>query len=131
MPARAPRAWRRRARRWPSVAELVGCPVEQVLVSSTGVIGVHLPVDKVVNGAAAAFAALSRNGHTAARGIMTTDTGPKEFAVQVETPAGTFRVGGIAKGAGHDRADDGDHAGVRDDRCGGGAGAAGPRARAK
>ena len=84
-----------------SVADLVGCPVEQVLVSSTGVIGVHLPVDKVVNGAAAAFAALSRDGgHNAARGIMTTDMGPKEFAVQVETPAGAFRVGGIAKGAG-------------------------------
>ena len=31
---------------------------------------------------------------------MTTDTGPKEFAVRVETPAGAFRVGGIAKGAG-------------------------------
>ena len=42
----------------------------------------------------------SRDGHTAARGIMTTDPGPKEFAVQVETPAGAFRVGGIAKGAG-------------------------------
>ena len=83
-----------------AVADLVGCPVEQVLVSSTGVIGVHLPVDKVINGAAAAFAALSRHGHTAARGIMTTDTGPKEFAVRVDTPAGAFHVGGIAKGAG-------------------------------
>jgi len=83
-----------------SVAALVGCPVEQVLVSSTGVIGVHLPVDKVVSGATAAFAALSRDGHNAARGIMTTDLGPKEFSVQVATPAGVFRVGGIAKGAG-------------------------------
>jgi len=83
-----------------AVADLVGCPVEQVLVSSTGVIGVHLPVDKVINGANAAFAALSRDGQTAARGIMTTDTGPKEFAVRVDTPAGAFHVGGIAKGAG-------------------------------
>ena len=83
-----------------AVADLVGCPVEQVLVSSTGVIGVHLPVDLVVNGATAAFATLSRNGHSAARGIMTTDTGPKEFAVRVDTAAGAFRVGGIAKGAG-------------------------------
>ena len=82
------------------VAALVGCPVDQVLVSSTGVIGVHLPVDKVVRGARAAFAALSRDGHTAARGIMTTDTSPKEFAVRVDTPAGAFHVGGIAKGAG-------------------------------
>ncbi len=83
-----------------AVAELVQCPVEQVLVSSTGVIGVHLPADKIIAGASAAFAALGRDGHAAARGIMTTDLGPKEFAVQVETPAGTFRVGGIAKGAG-------------------------------
>ena len=83
-----------------AVAGLVGCPVEQVLVSSTGVIGVHLPVDKVVKGAAAAYAALSRDGHPAARGIMTTDTSPKEWAVRVDTPAGDFRVGGIAKGAG-------------------------------
>ena len=83
-----------------AVAELAGCPVEQVLVASTGVIGVHLPADKVVAGAAAAFAALSRDGHTAARGIMTTDLLPKEHAVRVESPAGTFHVGGIAKGAG-------------------------------
>ena len=83
-----------------AVAGLVQCPVEQVLVSSTGVIGVHLPADKMIAGASAAFAALGRDGHAAARGIMTTDLGPKEFAVQVETPAGTFRVGGIAKGAG-------------------------------
>jgi glutamate N-acetyltransferase / amino-acid N-acetyltransferase len=83
-----------------AVAALVGCPIEQVLVSSTGVIGVHLPADKVIAGAASAFAALGRDGHTAARGIMTTDTGPKEFAARVETPAGAFTVGGIAKGAG-------------------------------
>lgn len=83
-----------------AVAELAGCPVEQVLVASTGVIGVHLPADKVVAGAAAAFAALSRDGQTAARGIMTTDLSPKEHAVRVECPAGTFHVGGIAKGAG-------------------------------
>ena len=83
-----------------AVADLVGCPAEQVLVSSTGVIGVHLAADKVVAGAAAAFAALGRDGHAAACAIMTTDTGPKEFAARVETPAGAFHVGGIAKGAG-------------------------------
>ena len=83
-----------------AVAALLGCPVEQVLVSSTGVIGVHLPADKVIAGARAAFAALCRDGAAAARGIMTTDTSPKEAAVRVETSAGTFHVGGIAKGAG-------------------------------
>ena len=48
----------------------------------------------------AAVSALSRDGRRAARGIMTTDLGPKEYAVHVETPAGVFHVGGIAKGAG-------------------------------
>jgi glutamate N-acetyltransferase/amino-acid N-acetyltransferase len=83
-----------------AVAALVGCPAREVLVSSTGVIGVHLPADKIVAGAAAAYAALGRDGHPAARGIMTTDTAPKESAVRVTTPGGSFHVGGIAKGAG-------------------------------
>lgn len=83
-----------------AVAGLVGCPIDQVLVSSTGVIGVHLPLSKIVAGAGAAYAALGRDGHTAARGIMTTDLSPKEHAVRVTTPRGVFHVGGIAKGAG-------------------------------
>jgi len=83
-----------------AVASLVGCAATEVLVSSTGVIGVHLPADKIVAGAAAAYAALGRDGHPAARGIMTTDTAPKECAVRVSTPSGAFHVGGIAKGAG-------------------------------
>jgi glutamate N-acetyltransferase/amino-acid N-acetyltransferase len=83
-----------------AVAALVGCPADQVLVCSTGVIGVDLPAGKVIDGAAAAHAALGRDGDAAARGIMTTDVAPKQHAVEVTTPAGTFRVGGIAKGAG-------------------------------
>jgi glutamate N-acetyltransferase/amino-acid N-acetyltransferase len=83
-----------------AVASLVGCPVTHVLVCSTGVIGVDLPADKVIAGAGAAHAALGRDGAAAARGIMTTDVAPKEHSVEVTTPAGTFRVGGIAKGAG-------------------------------
>jgi glutamate N-acetyltransferase/amino-acid N-acetyltransferase len=51
-------------------------------------------------GVTSAVAALSRDGATAARGIMTTDLGPKEHAVHVETAGGVFHVGGIAKGAG-------------------------------
>ena len=51
-------------------------------------------------GVHSAAAALSRDGASAARGIMTTDLAPKEHGVQVETPKGVFRVGGIAKGAG-------------------------------
>ena len=55
----------------------------------------------VTDGIAAAVAALSRDGGAAAaRAIMTTDPFPKEAAVEVATPAGSFRVGGIAKGSG-------------------------------
>ena len=83
-----------------AVAALVGCPADRVLVCSTGVIGVDLPADKVIAGATAAHAALGRDGENAALGIMTTDVAPKQHAVEVATGAGTFRVGGIAKGAG-------------------------------
>ena len=72
-----------------------------VLVSSTGVIGVKLPMDKVERGIADAASKLSpSNGADAARAIMTTDPFPKEAAVEVNADAGTFRVGGIAKGSG-------------------------------
>ena len=82
------------------LAELIGCAPTQVLVASTGVIGVALSLDKLRTGIERAHTALSGEGHPAALAIMTTDTGPKEYAVRVETPTGTFRVGGIAKGAG-------------------------------
>jgi glutamate N-acetyltransferase/amino-acid N-acetyltransferase len=83
-----------------AAAAVLGCRPHEVLVCSTGVIGVGLKLDRVERGIAAAAAALGRDGHPAARAIMTTDTGPKESAVRVETSAGTFHVGGIAKGAG-------------------------------
>ena len=81
-------------------AAVLGCAPEEVLVASTGVIGVHLNREKVLAGARAAAAALSYDGESAARGIMTTDLTPKTHAVQVQSDAGAFRVGGIAKGAG-------------------------------
>ena len=81
-------------------ASLLGCPPEQVLVASTGVIGVHLDEAKVVAGIRAAVEALGRDGEPAARAIMTTDLAPKSAAARVETPQGAFHVGGIAKGAG-------------------------------
>ena len=83
------------------VASIVGCAPEQVLVASTGVIGVQLDLDRLRRGAGEAAKALSMAGHAdAARAIMTTDRAPKSAAVSVATPAGTFRVGGMAKGAG-------------------------------
>lgn len=83
------------------VASRLQCDASAVLVASTGVIGVDLPLGKVQAGADRAIAALSTDGAAAAaRAIMTTDLGPKEHAVEVRTALGRFRVGGMAKGAG-------------------------------
>ena len=77
------------------------CEHNQVLVASTGVIGVKLDMAKVDAGIASAAGCLSRSGGPlTARAIMTTDPFPKETAVEVSAPRGTFRVGGIAKGSG-------------------------------
>jgi glutamate N-acetyltransferase/amino-acid N-acetyltransferase len=82
-------------------AEAVGCAAAEVIVASTGVIGVHLPMDKVRAAIPAAAAALSREGGpAAARAIMTTDTRPKEVAIELPIGGRTVRIGGMAKGAG-------------------------------
>jgi glutamate N-acetyltransferase/amino-acid N-acetyltransferase len=84
-----------------ATAAALGCKVESVLVASTGVIGVALDIQKVRTGVAAAARILSPDGHAAAtRAIMTTDPFPKAYAVRVDTPAGPFTVGGMAKGSG-------------------------------
>jgi len=84
-----------------NVAHAVGCPVEEVLVASTGVIGVRLPMERVRAGIAEAGRRLSRHGGAdAARAIMTTDTRPKEVAVEFPVGGSTCVVGGMAKGAG-------------------------------
>jgi glutamate N-acetyltransferase / amino-acid N-acetyltransferase len=77
------------------------CPAERVLVASTGVIGVRLPMDKLRLGIACAGERLSRDGGAdAARAILTTDTRPKEAVVAFSVGGTTCRVGGMAKGAG-------------------------------
>lgn len=82
-------------------ARAVDCDMEHVLVMSTGVIGVQLDPRTVTDGIITASDALSVEGHSdAALAIMTTDPFPKERAVRVTTPAGTFHLGGIAKGSG-------------------------------
>ena len=82
-------------------ARQFGCDASEILIASTGVIGVDLDAAKIASGIADAAAALRRAAHLdAARAIMTTDVGPKEAAVRILTPGGTFRVGGMAKGAG-------------------------------
>lgn len=76
----------------------LGVPPEELLVASTGVIGVPLPIEKVEEG-------ISRlelrpdGGHEAAQCIMTTDTRRKEAAVRVSVGDMAFRVGAICKGA--------------------------------
>ncbi len=76
---------------------LLGLAAPQVLILSTGLIGVTLPMGKLLPGLRTVVPRLSREGGAdAARAIMTTDTRPKEASV---TSAG-FTVGGMAKGAG-------------------------------
>ena len=78
-------------------SELLGVDVEQVLVLSTGVIGMHLPMERLLKGVDAAVAALDPDGGSdAAEAIMTTDTHSKETVVTRDG----FTVGGMAKGAG-------------------------------
>jgi glutamate N-acetyltransferase / amino-acid N-acetyltransferase len=84
-----------------ATAEAVGCETEQVLVASTGVIGVALPMSKLLPGIATAVSRLARGaGAETARAIMTTDPFPKEHAVAVHVAGGRFAVGGTAKGSG-------------------------------
>jgi glutamate N-acetyltransferase / amino-acid N-acetyltransferase len=83
------------------VAHTIGCPIEEVLVASTGVIGVRLPMERVRAGIAEAARRISRHaGADAARAIMTTDTKPKEVAVEFPVGEQVCVVGGMAKGAG-------------------------------
>ncbi len=83
------------------VAAALSCDPTQVLVASTGVIGVNLKMDRVSSGIRNAVASLARGkGSETARAIMTTDPFPKECAVSVQTSRGSFTVGGTAKGSG-------------------------------
>jgi glutamate N-acetyltransferase / amino-acid N-acetyltransferase len=76
---------------------LLGLRAEEVVVLSTGVIGVPLPMDKLVPGLRGAASSLAPGGgEAAATAILTTDSGPKVAAVD----AAGFTVGGMAKGAG-------------------------------
>ena len=84
-----------------ATAEQLGIDANLVLVSSTGVIGQQLPMDKIENGIQAVASALSREGGAdAAEAIMTTDTHPKSVAVEIEVGDTPVRIGGIAKGSG-------------------------------
>ena len=80
-------------------ATKVSIASQEVLVASTGVIGKPLPMSKVRNGIEK-IEPHQDGGHELARAMMTTDTRPKEIAIQVEAKEGKFTIGGVAKGAG-------------------------------
>lgn len=84
-------------------AELLGIPSDAVLLGSTGVIGMQLPLDRICGGIDKLVAVKSGTleaGHEAACAIMTTDTIPKEIALEVEIGGKTVRFGGMCKGSG-------------------------------
>ncbi|MEO8482940.1 MAG: bifunctional glutamate N-acetyltransferase/amino-acid acetyltransferase ArgJ [Acidobacteriota bacterium] len=84
-----------------ATAEALGCQPSEVLIASTGVIGVLLDIAKVRAGVTAATATLAVDGaDDAMKAIMTTDPFPKSAAAAIDTPQGTITVGGIAKGSG-------------------------------
>ncbi len=83
--------------------QVLNVPAEQVLVASTGVIGMQLPIDKICAGIetmAPQLATGYESGHAAAQAIMTTDTHEKEVAVEVELGGKTVTIGGMCKGSG-------------------------------
>jgi len=85
-----------------SMAKTLG-DLGEALVMSTGVIGQRLPIDKILNGVPVA---VSRAGEShqhwldAATAFCTTDTFPKLLSREIQTDGGSFRIAGIAKGAG-------------------------------
>ena len=82
---------------------LLRIPVSSVLVASTGVIGMQLPMDRIRDGVAllaGAKADTEEAGLEAAKAIMTTDTKPKYAAAQVEIGGKIVTVGGMCKGSG-------------------------------
>lgn len=82
-------------------AAALGIPEQFVLVSSTGVIGVKMPMEKVLPGIREAANSLSPDGGAlAAEAIMTTDTCPKEAAVSLKLGGKVVTIGGMAKGSG-------------------------------
>ncbi|HYR58205.1 MAG TPA: bifunctional glutamate N-acetyltransferase/amino-acid acetyltransferase ArgJ [Chthoniobacteraceae bacterium] len=84
-----------------ATAAALGLKARQVMVCSTGRIGVQLPIEKIESTIATLPNVLKKDGSMrAAKALMTSDTFPKEFAVEFEIDGRPVRIGGIAKGAG-------------------------------
>ena len=84
-----------------AVEKALGIAQGEALVASTGSIGEFLPMEKVEEGIVQAAAEMSTGGNTdAAKAIMTTDSYPKELALEMEIGGKDVRIGAMAKGAG-------------------------------
>ncbi len=86
-----------------AVSQALQIPEDAVLVASTGVIGVQLPIDRITAGVEKLAQAKKDTldaGTLAAEAIMTTDTISKQVAVQIEIGGQTVTVGGMSKGSG-------------------------------
>lgn len=86
-----------------AAAKELGIDAEGVLIGSTGVIGMQMPIEKLKQGIvklAANKCSNIENGTQAAKAIMTTDTAEKEIAVTIEIGNKTVTIGGMAKGSG-------------------------------
>ncbi len=84
-------------------AQVLGIPADAVLVASTGVIGMQIPVERITAGIevlAAGKASGEEAALAAAKAIMTTDTVPKYLAVEFELGGRTVTIGGMCKGSG-------------------------------
>ncbi len=84
-------------------AEVLGIPADSVLVASTGVIGMQLPMERLKKGIhllKEVKGSSLEDGTAASKAIMTTDTVNKEIAVQVELGGKTVTIGGMCKGSG-------------------------------
>jgi glutamate N-acetyltransferase/amino-acid N-acetyltransferase len=85
------------------LASCLGVNKNQIVVASTGVIGVPLPIDIVIAGINNTYSKLGitdLDANLAAEAIMTTDTHPKQISVEITIDDKKIRIGGIAKGSG-------------------------------
>ncbi len=96
----APNGMENARRACAALAKRLGIAEDEIIVNSTGVIGMPLPIEVIEAGIPALADSLSRDGTPAAEAIMTTDLTKKEFACQITLGGRTVTLGGIAKGSG-------------------------------
>ncbi|MHA1669159.1 MAG: bifunctional ornithine acetyltransferase/N-acetylglutamate synthase [Promethearchaeota archaeon] len=85
------------------LASCLGLKKNQVLVASTGIIGLPLPIELIIDGIKSTYKKLGKSNldaNLAAEAIMTTDTYPKQISIEFTINDKKIRIGGIAKGSG-------------------------------